>query len=303
MDGSSSSPAPRVEVFEAMRPRLFGIAYRMLRTRADAEDVVQDAWLRLEGTPDVRSVEGFLVRTTTRLCLDREKSARAQREEYVGPWLPEPLLSVSAGDGEVERLESINMALLYLIGSLSPLERAVFLLREAFDYGYHEIGEIVGRRPDNCRQIARRARARIQGEGGVGSVDPQEHEELMGAFLQASRTGDLIALESLLHEDAVLLSDGGGKAVAATNPILGRRNVSRFMAGISGKAPEGVSVSLEHLNGLPGAVVRVHDVPVAAFLLQVEEGSIRRVFAVRNPEKLSHLSSSEGPRPTGDRGD
>ena len=298
--GPGPGRAPRDEAFEAMRPRLFGIAYRMLRTRADAEDVVQDAWLRFTRTPDVRSVEGFLVRTTTRLCLDREKSARARREEYVGPWLPEPLVEVPSEDGNVELLESINMALLHLIGSLSPLERAVFLLREAFEYGYDEIGEIVGRRPDHCRQIARRARARIQGEGGAGSVDPGEHEKLLGAFLQASRTGDFVALESLLHEDAVLLSDGGGKVVAATNPIVGRGNVSRFMVGISGKAPDGVSVTLESLNGLPGAVVRIHDQPVAAFLLHVEGGRIRRVFAVRNPEKLAHLTPAPRPPVGGD---
>ncbi|MEN8144769.1 MAG: RNA polymerase sigma factor SigJ [Gemmatimonadota bacterium] len=286
------STRSRDVAFESMRPKLFGIAYRMLRTRAEAEDVVQDAWLRLTRTPEVTSIEGFLVRTVTRLCLDHEKSARARRERYVGPWLPEPLLSVSPDEGDVVRLESINIALLHVLGLLSPLERAVFLLREVFDYSYDEVSEIVLRRPDACRQIAKRARDRVQGEGGWGSVDPVEHEQLLGAFLGAARDGDVGTLESLLTGDVVLLADGGGKVISATKPISGPNKVARFMVGVSSKATDDTTLTFERLNGLPGAVIRIEGRIAVIFLLQVLGGKIRRVFAVRNPDKLQNVDET-----------
>lgn len=284
----SRHDAARVAAFEALRPRLFGIAYRMLELRAEAEDVVQEAWIRLTREPEVRSFEGFLVRTTTRLCIDRSRSARARREAYVGLWLPEPLPSAGAEDDHVEHLESLTMAMLHVIGTLAPLERAVFLLREAFDYRYDEIAKMVGRRPDACRQIAHRARRRVKERDG-GSVDPREHEALLEAFLDAARVGDMERLEALLTEDAVLVADGGGKAPTALNPVQGRNRVARFFLGVTRNAPPSTNVAIRRLNGLPGAVVSTGDGVVAVFTLQVEEGRIRRIFSVRNPEKLGRL--------------
>lgn len=278
----------RLEAFQAIRPKLFGIAYRMLGVRAEAEDVVQDAWVRLSRTPGVRSVEGFLVRTTTRLCLDRSKSARARRESYVGIWLPEPLPADETTDGEVEHLESLTTAMLRVIDTLGPLERAVFLLREAFDYEYADIADLVDRRPVACRQIAHRARRRVRREG-EGSVDPGEHEALLRAFLEAARSGDVERLEAVLTDDAVLFSDGGGKAVAALNPVRGKNRVARFMVGISQDAPASTVVAIRRLNGLPAAVVTMEGAVVATFSLQVRHGQIRRIYSVRNPEKLARL--------------
>lgn len=289
----SGSDDRRAAAFEAIRPRLFGIAYRMLGVRAEAEDVIQDAWIRLSRTPEVRSVEGFLVRTTTRLCLDRSTRARVRRESYVGLWLPEPLPDEDTAAEEVEHLESLTLAMLHVIGRLGPLERAVFLLREAFDYGYAEIGELVDRRPDACRQIAHRARRRVR-EEGVGSVEADEHAALLEAFLDAARAGEVARLEALLTDDAVLLSDGGGKAVSALNPVRGPNRVARFLVGIARNAPASTAFELRQLNGLPAAVVSVEGRVVATFSLQVREGRIRRVFSTRNPDKLEGLQGGRG---------
>jgi len=278
----------RTGIFQRMRPRLFGIAYRMLGVRAEAEDVVQDAWIRLRDTPVVHEVEGFLVQATTRLCLDRSRSARAQRETYVGLWLPEPLPEEALADEEVEHLESLTMAMLHVIDRLNPMERAVFLLREAFDYPYDQIGDLVGRRPAACRQIAHRARRRVQREG-EGSLDPREHRDLLLTFLQASRKGDVEALEAHLTDDAVLIADGGGKAVAARNPVVGRSRVARFIAGVTEGAPASTRVEIRRLNGLPAAVVIDGDEAIATFSLAVVGGVVRQVFSVRNPDKLRGL--------------
>lgn len=284
----SSPDGDHAEIFQTLRPKLFGIAYRMLGVRAEAEDVVQDAWLRLSRTPEIRSVEGFLVRTTTHLCLDRSKSARARRESYVGLWLPEPLPAQESGDGQVEHLESLTMAVLRVIDTLAPLERAVFLLREAFDYDYESIAELVDRRPDACRQIVHRARQRVRAEG-AGSVDPAEHEALLEVFLEAARVGDVERLEAFLTDDAVLIGDGGGKAVSALNQVQGRNRVARFVSGIAEGAPPSTTVEIRSLNGLPAAVVSMEGVVVATFSLQVRGGRIRSIFSVRNPEKLARL--------------
>ena len=279
----------QVQQFEAMRPRLFGIAYRMLQTREDAEEVVQDAWLRLASADGVESVEGFVLRVTTRLCLDREKSARRRRETYVGPWLADLVDTSRTPDEETEQIESLNLGLLHVLLTLPPLERAVFLLREAFDYPYDRIAEVVGRRPDACRQIARRARHHVRSEDVERSVDREAHEQLLAAFLEAAEKGEAGRLEGLLAEDVVLISDGGGKVVSATRPIGGRTNVARFLVGISQKAPAGTTVSFRQVNGVPGAEVRIEGRVAALFTLQVAKGRIRRVFVVRNPEKLSAL--------------
>jgi len=282
--------ARRLETFERMRPRLFGIAYRMLGMRAEAEDVVQDAWIRLRDTAEVLAVEGFLVQTVTRLCLDRSRSARVRRESYVGLWLPEPLPEDALADEEVEHLETLTMAMLHVIDRLSPLERAVFLLREAFDYPYDRIGELVDRRPDACRKIVSRARGRVRRGDVAARLNPDEHRDLLLAFLDAARKGDVEELEALLTEDATLLSDGGGKATSALNPVVGRTRVARFIAGVTAAAEGSSRVEVRTLNGLPAAVVVSGGDVVATFSLNVVDGGVNRIFSVRNPDKLRRLA-------------
>ena len=275
------------EAFEAMRSRLFGIAYRMLETRADAEDALQEAWFRFQRAKGVDSVEGFLVTTVTRICIDELKSARVKRERYVGPWLPEPLLTTDDGpDLETERHEALSMAMLQVLNRLDPLERAVFLLREAFSYPYDEVARIVGKREDHCRQIAHRAATRVRAERPRVEADAAAHQRLLDSFLSAAATGDLERLEALLTEDVTIYSDGGGKAAAATNPVVGPDRVARFMVGITSKAPAGTTTDMVTLNGLPGAVVRVDGVAAVTVSVDVREGKVCRVFMVRNPDKL-----------------
>jgi RNA polymerase sigma-70 factor (ECF subfamily) len=279
------------ETFEAMRPRLFGIAYRMLETRADAEDAVQESWFRLNraraGHQGVDSVEGFLVTTITRICIDELKSARVKRERYVGPWLPEPILTEGPrAEAEVDRHEALSLALLQVLDRLDPLERAVFLLREAFSYPYEEVARIVGKREDHCRQIAHRAATRVRAERPRVEADAAAHRRLLTAFITAAEEGDLPGLESLLTEDVVAVSDGGGKATAATRPIHGPDRVARFIAGVTAKGAPGAEVALVELNGLPGAVVRLDGEVIVAMSLDVQGDRIRRIYIVRNPEKL-----------------
>ena len=290
-----SPSAPRVppddaRTFESLRPRLFGIAYRMLETRAEAEDAVQEAWLRLQKAGGVDSGGGCLVTAVTRICIDELRSARVRRERYVGPWLPEPLVTATDDpEADVERHEALSMALLKVLDHLDPLERAVFLLREAFGYPYEEVARIVGRRADHCRQIAHRAARRVRAERPAREADADAHRRLLERFLVAASQGDLAGLESLLTEDVVLYSDGGGKAVAARNPLQGPSVVARFMAGVTAKAPSDAEVAFVSLNGLPAMVARIGGQAVLAMSLDVEGDRIRRVFMVRNPDKLTSL--------------
>lgn len=273
--------------FEALRPRLFGIAYRMIGTRAEAEDIVQEAWLRLARTGGVDSVEGFLVTAVTRLSIDHLRSARVRRETYVGTWLPEPLLSTMDDPArDVERAEQVSLALLTVLDQLAPLERAVFLLREVFDYTYEEVSRVVDRRVDHCRQLARRARERVRGKRPRLEADPDEHERLLRGFLEATEAGDLASLEALLAEDVVLLSDGGGKAPAALNPIHGPNRIARFMVGVRRKFGGEVEVTFARANGLPAALLRLDGRLQTIMALDVREGLIQTVFVVRNPDKL-----------------
>ena len=277
--------------FEGLRPRLFGIAYRMLGTRAEAEDVVQEAWLRLERAGAVDSVDGFLVTAVTRLSIDHLRLARVRRERYVGPWLPEPLTTPEEEDParQVERAEALSLALLRVLDRLDPVQRAVFLLREVFDYPYEDVARVVGRRVDHCRQLARRARERVRDERPPMEADPAEHERLLERFVAAADAGDLAGLEALLAEDVVLLSDGGGKVPAALNPIHGRDRVARFMVGVRKKATGDVSVRLARANGLPAALVYVDGRIGSLLAVDVRDGRVAAVFSVRNPDKLKGL--------------
>ena len=292
---------PALAAFEGERGRLFGIAYRMLGSVREAEDVLQDAWIRWQGVDHgaVENPPAFLVRLVTRLCIDTLKAARTRRLEYVGPWLPEPLVEATVegtanGPAEmVELADTLSTAFLLMLERLSPVERAVFLLRESFDFGYREIAGVVGKTEENCRQIDRRARRRLAEGGRARPADPAEHDRLLAGFLRATREGDLDGLVQLLSEDAVAYSDGGGKATAARNPILGARNVARFFLGLATKAaalgltPE---FRLARVNGRTGVLVYVGGALHSVITLYAEEGRIRRLFTVVNPDKLPFIA-------------
>lgn len=286
----------RAEQFERYRPLLFSIAYRMLGSVMEAEDVVQEAYLRYQATPaaSIRSHKSFLSTVVTRLCLDQLKSARARRESYIGPWLPEPLLTTEADSdrtpgARVDEYESISLAFLVLLESLTPVERAVFLLREVFDFGYAEIAEIVGRREDACRQVFHRAKRFLVERRPRFRSSPEDRRRLTEGFLQACAAGDLEGLMRLLAEDITMWSDGGGKVPAATRPVHGRAAVARLLLGLVRIAPPGTHFQVAEVNGGPAIIVRVDGAPRAVLTLEVEEGHIRAIRNVVNPEKLAHL--------------
>lgn len=285
--------SPGLEAFDEHRPLLFSIAYRMLGSVMDAEDAVQEAfvrWRRAAGT-EVRSPKSYLSTIVTRLCIDRIRSAR--REEYVGPWLPEPLLTEAPNDDDILD-ESLSMAFLVLLESLSPVERAVFLLREVFDYDYAEISRIVDKSEANCRQISHRARQSVAARRPRFESSPEEEERLMGSFLEACVGGDMEHLVALLSEDATIWSDGGGKTRAALRPIHGAVKVARFFSGILRKAPPGLSVRWARINGRPGFIGYFEDGrPQSVTTFEVAEGSIRAIRLVVNPEKLQNIPPIE----------
>ena len=287
----------RAQEFEAARGQLFAVAYRMLGSIADAEDVLQDAYLRWQSgdRTDVESTPAYLTTVVTRLCLDLLGSARVRREQYVGPWLPEPLIS-SVDDAPADRAEladSSSMAFLVLLESLTPLERAAFLLREVFGYDYAEIGRMLERDEPACRQLVSRARGHIDARRPRFEASRDESERLTGEFLQACGTGDVAALMSLMSPDVVLWSDGGGVVSAARRPIVGADNVARFLVGIAQSefVSAGGDVTAEGtvVNGSPGAIVRVHGVPSAVMALDLLGGQVVGVRIVRNPEKLTRV--------------
>ncbi len=292
------SPEASASRFEAERPRLHGLAYRMLGSVADAEDVVQDAWLRWSRIEPNSLVEprAWLVRVTTRLCLDRLRSARAKRERYVGPWLPEPLvvaadLATPAASEGMERADDLTVAFLLALERLSPLERAVFVLHDVFDTAYEQVAATLGKSEAACRQLASRARAHVEAARPRYKVAEAEAKKLTAAFLNAIRRDDASELGSLLAEDAVLVSDGGGKAKAALKPILGRERVTRFLLGLGRKlaALGPVETRETRLNGLPGLIVRGGN-GLTTFALELDQdGRIAALYSVRNPDKLRHL--------------
>lgn len=273
--------------FEDLRPQLFALAYRMMGTRADAEDIVQDAYLRWQTVDpaEVRSARSYLYSIVARLSLDELKSARRKRETYVGPWLPEPIVTRDP----VELADSLSIAFLHVLESLSPAERVAFLMREVFDEEYAEIARVLDTTEANCRQLVTRARKQISRRKSRFDADPERHQSVLQSFLAACETGDTAALMELMRGDAVLYSDGGGKASAALNPIVGADRVARFMTGISKKIDSNETVPVWS-GGLP-AVVFSKDGEVRTLLgLDLDdEGRIRTVFIMRNPDKLPNL--------------
>lgn len=284
--------------FSPDRPLLFSIAYRMLGSASDAEDVLQDAWLRYRGVDasTIRSPKAFATTLVTRLCLDRLKSARAAREEYIGPWLPEPVLTseIASPDTMLQRAESVTLAFLVLLEKLSPEERAVFLLKEIFEYSHAEISEILGTTTHNSRQLLHRAKARLA-EGRPRLVGtPESRRALAARFARAFTAGDGSELTALLAEDVGLWSDGGGKASAARRPLLGKDAVLNFFVGLHRTAAHlglsrEASITLEDINSEPALVVRVGARLESIFVLSIDGDAITGIRVVRNPEKLARI--------------
>jgi len=284
--------------FEPHRRFLRGLAYRMLGSVAEAEDVVQDAFLRWNASDRDRVAEprAFLARTASRLCLDRMKAASTRREHYVGTWLPEPLVE-PAGAAPAPAAQAlaladdVSVALLVTLERLSPLERAAFLLHDVFDMDYADIADVLDRSEAACRQLATRGRDHVRDERPRFAASPDATARLAGAFHAALRQGDLAGLAQLLADDAVLYTDGGGKRNAALQPIYGRDKILRFVLGLASKGWLPVPVAAEpvQINGLPGFVIRTADGP-ETFALEVSGDAIVAIYGVRNPDKLRHLA-------------
>ncbi|MFE6624611.1 RNA polymerase sigma-70 factor [Streptomyces sp. NPDC008086] len=280
--------------FEAHRPRLFGLAYRMLGSADEAEDTVQDAYLRFSGA-DRDTIEypaAWLAKVVTNLCLTRLTSARARREQYVGPWLPEPVVTSDGALGPLESAEqrdAVSMAMLVLLERLTPTERAVYVLREAFAYGHREIAEALELSEANCRQLYRRAVQRVGEERARFEPSAERQEELVRSFLTAARDGDLDGLEKLLAADVVWSSDGGGKVSAARRPIEGRDKVFRFLAGATRTFLAGVDFTAVEINGATALAAWEGDTLLSVTTFDVRDGLLARAWAVVNPDKLDFV--------------
>jgi RNA polymerase sigma-70 factor (ECF subfamily) len=288
--------AALTEAFEANRPRLTRLAYRMLGSVAEAEDAVQDAWLRWtragEGVADPAA---WLVRTTTRLCIDRLRKAKVERAAYRGPWLPEPLIEPLTED-PVERAEDVSVAFLLALERLSPLERAVFLLHDVFEQDYADVAKTLDRSEAAVRQLASRAREHVRDARPRFTVSEAEAQRLANAFMAAAASADVGALSAVLAEDAILVSDGGGKRKAALRILVGRDDIIRLFQGLNWRQGELriISMRAARINGYPGLVVTFADGPETIAFQPGADGQIAAVYMVRNPEKLAHVAEVEG---------
>jgi RNA polymerase sigma-70 factor (ECF subfamily) len=274
-------------VFEAHRPLLFSIAYRMLGSASEAEDVVQDVWLRArqDEHSDVRSARAYLTTIVTRLSIDRLRSAERTRLQYPGPWLPEPL--AEPNQESVELASSLTTAFLVLLEQLTPTERAVFLLREVFELDFDEIARSIGKSQANTRQILTRARSRLRDARPRFTASRRESEEIVRQFRHACATGNVEVLMAVLHADATLVSDGGGKAIAATRPVLGADRIAKFMLGYAGKLHWSEShFELVTVNGTPGLLLRHPIAGDGTYSFDIVGGRIRAIYVMRNPDKL-----------------
>jgi RNA polymerase sigma-70 factor (ECF subfamily) len=288
-----------IDQFQTHRPALFAVAYRMLGSATDAEDVVQDAWLRFAGAQpaDLRSAKAYLTTIVTRLCLDRLKSARATREEYVGPWLPEPVVTSDRPGPErsLAQAESVTLAFMVLLETLSPEERAVFLLREVFDYEYDEIAQMLETSSANCRQLFHRAKGRIAERKPRFRGAMDEKRPLVERFVRAFSDGSEAGLTSVLAEDIGFWSDGGGKVLAARRPIFGREQVVSLLLGFRRTAPaigvplESVTLDIVEVNGEPAVLLRVDGRLDGVYVMAVDEAAITAIRVVRNPDKLTYI--------------
>jgi RNA polymerase sigma-70 factor (ECF subfamily) len=277
--------------FERERPRLQRLAYRMLGSVTEAEDAVQDAWLRWSriDPAQIDDPKAWLMSATTRLCIDRLRAARARREAYVGPWLPDPLIEDIAED-PVERAEDVSVAFLLALERLSPLERAVFLLHDVFDADYGVVAKTLDRTEAACRQLAARARAHVREARPRFDVSQEAVARLAGAFMAAAQSNDFAALSALLTEDAVLITDGGGKRKAALRPMVGREDVMALIKGLAwrGGWPQG-SVRLARINGYLGAILEAKDGLMTVAFEPSADGRLAAIYLLRNPDKLGHV--------------
>ncbi|HSA51444.1 MAG TPA: RNA polymerase sigma-70 factor [Yinghuangia sp.] len=283
--------ASATKAFVAHRNLLFTVAYEMLGSAADAEDVLQETWLRWVGVDldTVRDHRAYLVRIATRQALDRMRAIGRRKESYVGPWLPEPLLTAPDVAEDVELADSVSMAMLLVMETLAPTERAVFVLREVFDLAYDEIAQAVDKSPAAVRQIAHRARAHVASRRPRDVVSPAETRDAMRAFQRAIETGDLQDLVDVLAPDVVLLSDGGGVKKAVLRPIVGADKITRLLAGGRTKFTAEVSAEPVQVNGCPGLIVRFDGELDCVVAMRVDNGLITGLYLVRNPEKLSRV--------------
>jgi RNA polymerase sigma-70 factor (TIGR02957 family) len=287
------------EAFEANRELLFAVAYRMLGTVADAEDAVQDAWLRWVNRPrpDVTQPRAYLVKTVTHLALNRLRSAQARREAYVGPWLPEPLLTATPdAAGRAELAESVSLAMLVVLESLTPEERAVFVLHEVFGFTHVEIAAAIGRTGTSVRQLMHRAREHVQARRPRFDVDAGQQREVTERFLAAAAGGDIDQLMMVLAPDVTLIADGGGQAKAPLRPITGATKVARFLAAVSRRPYGGADVSdmvveTAEINGGPGTVITAGGKPIAAVTTVIAGGRISAIHVIANPDKLQGLGA------------
>ena len=307
-----SNPATN---FEPYRRRLLGLAYRMLGSMADAEDAVQETYLRWHGADrdKVSDPRAFLMTVATRICLDMLTSARARREEYVGPWLPEPVVDTAAlaPDSGTELAEDLSIALLLILDQLSPLERAAFLLHDVFDFSFSEVATAMERSEAACRQLAARARAHVRAVRPRGAAAPlrsdeidAKHAQLISAFRAATQSGDLDAMTQFLASDVRIVSDGGGKVRAALEVIEGADRAARFLVGVTRKHPgawwrEDFTLRFATINGMPGVIVDAPEGPVQSAAFEIEGDVIRALYVVRNADKLRHLAPL--PRESGRR--
>ncbi len=281
--------ASRTAVFEEQRRTLFGIAYRMLGSVADAEDIVQEAWLRWQGTDaDVESPRAYLARTVTNLALNHLGSATARREQYVGPWLPEPLVTEPDAARDVEQAESVSLAMLVVMETLSPLERAVFVLKEVFGFPYAEIARVLDRSEASVRQVGHRARSHVQARR-PRYAPADEVRGVTEQFLAACLGGDLNHMLELLAPDVTAWTDGGGKVQAALRPLHGADKVARWLLGVLSRQPEEVGARFVDVNGQPGIVLTLAGRPDTVGVLDVHNGRITALRLVRNPDKLQGL--------------
>ncbi|WP_082439618.1 MULTISPECIES: RNA polymerase sigma factor SigJ [unclassified Massilia] len=284
-----------IDIFQRLRPRLFGIAYRMLGVRADAEDILQEAWLRWQhgGAVEARSPEAWLVTVVTRLSIDRLRGAIAERERYVGPWLPEPLIGETADPPEaaLEAAGDISTAFLLMLERLGPEERAVFLLHQVFEFDYGELAAMLGKTEAACRKILQRARERVRAARPRFEVGREQHLALLGRFIEAARSGVPERVQELLTADASYMGDGGGKVKTTVRTVLGAERVARLVVGIERKWTGQGRHQLISVNGAPGLLTWRDGQPDSVTSLDVRDGRIAAIYVVRNPDKLGCLSS------------
>ena len=300
MEGLRDLNDQRLDTFNQHRGLLFSVAYRMLGSRSDAEDMLQETFIRWQhaSEAEIRDPRAFMVTVITRLCINQLQSARVKREQYFGQWLPEPLLTKAAAESAVlsEIDGSLSMAFLMLLERLTPIERAVFLLREVFDYDYAEVAEMLGQSEVNCRKILSRAKQHVTQDRPRFDVSPREQQTLLERFLEATSHGDMQGLLALLSKDVVLYTDGGGKATAVPNPVCGAEHVARFFMEAPKKLmPKDAVRHFAEVNGQRGVVVYHHGQVFGVLSMDVADGRIRNIYIVRNPDKLAMLPGLPSP--------